>query len=130
MPNENFPADYILDKEGLRRMKHNGWPNYETWAVNLWLTNEPHSYEQLMAIVQNCDTPYDQAQTLREWVRFDQGEECLDLDADVLVGMSADLLAAAFDSVEWKEIIRANSEGAGDEVGSSGGVGDADNHRD
>jgi hypothetical protein len=106
--------------------KYNGWPNYETWAVNAHLTNEPNAYEQLMAIVQNPDTPYDQARDLREWVRFDEGAESYDLEADVLVGMSADLLAAAFDKVEWREIIRANSEDVSDEVDSSGGVGHGD----
>ena len=95
----------------MSNQSYNGWRNYETWAVNLHLTNEPNTYEQLMAIVQNCDMPGDQAQTLREWVRFDQGDMSYDLEADVLTGMCADLLAAAFDLVEWQDIIQANSEG-------------------
>jgi hypothetical protein len=106
--------------------KYNGWKNYETWAVNAHLTNEPHSYEWLMSIVQNPDTPYDQARDLREMVRFDEGGESHDLGNDVMVGMSADLLAAAFDLVDWGEIINANSEGESDEVDSGGGVGDVD----
>ena len=89
--------------------RYNGWKNYETWAVNAHLTNESNTYEQLMAIVQNPDTPYDQARDLREWVRFDEGDKSFDLEADVLVGMSADLLAAAFDLVDWREIIQAQT---------------------
>jgi hypothetical protein len=95
----------------ITRDKYNGWRNYETWAVNAHLTNETHSYEWLMAIVQNCDTLHDQAQAVREWVRFDEGTESYDLEADVLTGMCADLLAAAFDMVDWPEIIRTNQEG-------------------
>ena len=93
---------------------YNGWPNYETWAVNVWLANEPDTYERLMSIVQNCDTLGQQAETLREWVRPDQGNawqpEMLSLMA-IPVGMYVDLLAAAFDMVQWREIIRANGEG-------------------
>ena len=126
--NKPFPADWQLDKEGLRRMRFNGWPNYETWVVNLHLTNESHAYERLMSIVQNPDTLYDQALALREWIRFDEGAEDEDDTLSMLVGMSVDLLAAAFDAVDWKEIIKANSEGVSDEVGGSDGVGDVDIH--
>ena len=86
---------------------YKGWPNYETWAVNLWLTNEPHTYERLMAIVQNPDTLGEQSTELREWVRPDQGDE----DEPRMAGMYVDLLAAAFDMVQWQEIVRANQSG-------------------
>ena len=28
-------------------MSYNGWTNYETWAVKLWMDNEEGSYERL-----------------------------------------------------------------------------------
>jgi hypothetical protein len=96
---------------------YQGWPNYETWAVNVWLANEPDTYERLMSIVQNCDTLGQQAETLREWIRPDQGNtwdndgEGMTSLMNVPVGMYVDLLAAAFDMVQWREIIRANGEG-------------------
>ena len=80
------------------------------------MTNEPHTYERLMAIVQNPDTLGEQADALREWVRPDQGDSW-DNDGEgmpslmaVPVGLYVDLLAAAFDMVQWREIVRANSE--------------------
>ena len=93
---------------------YQGWPNYETWVVNCWLTTEPHCYERLMAIVQNPDTLGEQSTELSEWVRPDQGE---DEDADAIeqtvgiTGMYIDLLAAAFDKVKWAEIVRTNQSG-------------------
>jgi hypothetical protein len=85
---------------------YNGWPNYETWAVNLWLANEPDLYERLMSIVQNPDTLGERSEALREWIRLDKTGEW----EMSLTGMYVDLLAAAFDMVHWKEIIRANQE--------------------
>jgi hypothetical protein len=112
--------------------KYNGWPNYETWAVNIWLTNEPDTYERLMSVVQNCDTLSVQAETLREWIRPDEGDTW-DNDGQgmtslmaVPVGMYVDLLAAAFDMVQWREIIRVHSEGVSDAVDTGGGVDSGD----
>jgi hypothetical protein len=28
--------------------KYNGWTNWDTWAVNLWLMNDEHNYNKLM----------------------------------------------------------------------------------
>ena len=89
---------------------YKGWPNYETWVVNLWLTNDPDTYERLMSIVQSCDMPGAQSTALREWVRPDQGDMAEDAEPGVS-GMYVDLLASAFDVVNWNEIIRTNQEG-------------------
>jgi hypothetical protein len=86
---------------------YKGWPNYETWCVNAWLTTEPHIYERLMAIVQNPDTLGEQAEALQDWVRPDQGDD----DEPGMAGMYVDLLATAFDMVVWREIVRTNQSG-------------------
>jgi len=112
----------------MSNQSYNGWANYETWCVNLWLTNEPQCHERLMAIVQNCDTLGDQAEAIRQWVRPELGRE--EPYADSIAGMYVDLLASALDVVQWREIVRTNTEGVGDEVGRGGGVGDVDSHRD
>jgi len=106
--------------------KYNGWPNYETWAVNLWLTNEPDTYERLMSIVQNCDTLGEQAVAIRKWIRPDEGMGMGEY-REQIAGMYVDLLASAFDLVQWREIVRVHSEGVSDEVDSGGGVGHGDN---
>ena len=90
--------------------RYNGWRNYETWAVNLWLTNDPFCYEQLMSIVQNPDTLGEQSTALREWIRHDQGDMADNAEPGV-AGMYVDLLASAFDMVNWNEIIQNKQEG-------------------
>ena len=87
-----------------------GWPNYETWCVNVWLTTEPECYERLMSIVQSCDTLGDQAEAIRKWIRPDEGMGMGEY-REQIAGMYVDLLAAAFDMVQWREIVRTNSEG-------------------
>ena len=90
--------------------RYNGWHNYETWAVNVWLTNEPDTYERLMSIVQNPDTLGEQSTALKEWIRHDQGDMADNAEPGV-AGMYVDLLASAFDMVDWKEIIQNKQEG-------------------
>ena len=93
--------------------RYNGWHNYETWAVNLWLTNDPFCYEQLMSIVQNPDTLWEQAEALKNWLHIGLGSMAEEPNPDItaVTGMYVDLLASAFDMVEWSEIIQTNQEG-------------------
>ena len=42
------------EKEG-----YQGWSNYETWAFNLWLTNEQSSYEYYKELANELMTEYD-----------------------------------------------------------------------
>ncbi len=36
---------------------YSGWANYETWVVNLWLTNEPDTNAALAALAQDREAP-------------------------------------------------------------------------
>ena len=119
----------MTNKEGLI---YYGWSNYETWAVNAWLGTVEPDYERLMAIVQNPDDTITQADALQAWLRLDQGElgDGRPETVSVLEGMYADLLSAAMDRVNWREIIQVSREAVGidDEVVSRSGVVDADNN--
>lgn len=33
---------------------YNGWSNYETWVVNLWLGNDEGSYNTCKSLAQRC----------------------------------------------------------------------------
>ena len=35
--------------------EYNGWSNYETWLINLWLTNDRCYYDELCEIIKNFD---------------------------------------------------------------------------
>ena len=100
----------------MERKTYNGWTNYETWAVNLWLTNEEWSEKYWRG---EADTLFEQAcsanhQTFTpsEHARFmlaDQLKEEISANVpDALDGtMFSDLIGAALSEVDWSEIANA-----------------------
>ena len=97
---------------------YNGWTNYETRAVKLWLDNDHGTYlevtghasdvyaEALEDLEGDLDTSFsDTTYELAEWVKeYVTGEEnAPDLGASVY----SDLLNAAFSEVNWQEIATA-----------------------
>lgn len=90
-------------------MIYNGWTNYETWAVNLWMQNEESSYHFWKDVtfgVWNSAKATDIA-TRSEHARFELAEvlkEEHENQLPELKGVFADLLNAAFSEVDWYEI--------------------------
>ncbi len=100
--------------------KYNGWTNYETWNVALWIDNEQGSCSYWRGVAQECwdeaDAPSANARlTGREpFTREekavialsrrlkDEMEEANPLASDA--SMWSDLLGAALSEVNWTEI--------------------------
>jgi hypothetical protein len=84
---------------------YNGWSTYETWLVNLWLTNDAALYEALLDDVVNADTLYDAKQVLMSWL---DNEYDLFLEAAGAAhgGLFPDLLKGALSEVNWYEIAK------------------------
>lgn len=96
---------------------YNGWKNYPTWAVNLWLANERGLYEMTLEAVQdeyqdasNCTQIRDGIWTLEEARRFNTADrlremvEILCEQATEEAGIAADLFGYALELVDWHEI--------------------------
>lgn len=81
-------------------MAYNGWSNYETWLVALWLDNEEDSYHDKQEIVRRATEAYKAADALKDYVQ----ESLPDLGAS----LAADLLNAALSEVDWLEIVQAD----------------------
>ena len=94
---------------------YNGWTNYETWSVSLWLRNDEESYSDVRELTRKALaraqqghhylTPEEHAcrllaDAILEYV------ESLPQIASILEGasMATDLLGAALDEVDWDEI--------------------------
>lgn len=93
---------------------YQGWKNYPTWAVNLWLSNDEALYNEALDIARdvyrgqiestgNADPNFGLgvlAQSYKDWVTND-------LAPDLGATFAADLLGYALDEVDWYEIAKA-----------------------
>ena len=93
-------------------MSYNGWSNYETWNVALWIDNDEGSYgywqERTREIAEETEPEYgweskeDAARnTLADEIK-DTIEDQSPLTSDA--SLYSDLLGAALSEVDWREI--------------------------
>ena len=90
---------------------YNGWSNYETWAVALWMDNAESSYRYVREMARDivADAEDDRPEYLNadEYARFtlaDKLHEEYEEAMPEVEGVWADLLRAGFNGVNWTEI--------------------------
>lgn len=85
----------------MTRKEYNGWANYETWLVNLWLDNDQSTQEQVIEICMEERGLYQAAEALKEFVEsFPEVEE-----ATSKASFVCDLINASLSEVDWCEIV-------------------------
>jgi phytoene dehydrogenase-like protein len=96
---------------------YNGWTNYETWLVALWLDNEQATYEQWREDARRIweDAPGTKEATAWGWTRLEAATHSLasalrdqltELEEVGQSGFHTDLLRSALDEVDWHEVAR------------------------
>src|SRR5690348_2192174 len=104
---------------------YNGWTNYETWAVKLWLDNEQGTQEYWSERAREIlrDPRTSDVLTTEQTARYDLADE-LKRDHEeaqpIVRGVFADLLNAAMSEVDWPEIAQAMLDDARDELVANG----------
>jgi len=81
---------------------YNGWTNYETWCVKVWMDNDEgtHNYwlERAGEIAESDED--NKRITLADELKDSYAEDMPELSASVW----SDLLSSAMQSVDWREI--------------------------
>jgi hypothetical protein len=96
--------------------RYNGWENYETWAVSLWLNNDEGTYlfcrrlaREAMADAEDCKQVTDETWTVEEARKFllaDKLKEYID-ELNPLgetASLFTDLLNATLHEVNFEEV--------------------------
>jgi hypothetical protein len=101
--------------------RYNGWTNYETWAVALWLGNDETTCDYWADVADECKAEAPNSEqvesgiwTVGEAARYKLAER---LKEDIESGspleeasMYSDLLNSAIQSVNWNEIASTQLE--------------------
>lgn len=106
----------------MTKKEYNGWTNYETWNVKLWMDNDEGSHrhwtDQAEQLVQRDAD--DAADKLAELLEAEHDEivnnllEGNDNTGDMSSSWVADILKAAMQEVNWSEIAESLVEDAKD----------------
>ncbi len=95
--------------------KYNGWTNYETWLVNLWLDNDASTYaywleqaQQQLSDTENCKQVAGGIWTLEQSAKYHlsnqisvEVSESIESDSGTL---AYDLMQSALQAVDWDAI--------------------------
>ena len=84
---------------------YEGWRNYETWLVKLWLDNEPYTYFEMQELARFHEG---EAYTLSEEIRESVQEQMAEYLPQA--GMVMDLALSALSEVDWMEIAESYLE--------------------
>ena len=100
---------------------YNGWQNYETWVVNLWLSNDQGTYEHWRGLAREAwhDAEATDIFTRAEVARNDLAKhlknEIEEYNPCPEAALYSDLLNAALSEINWYEVADAFLEAIPDE---------------
>jgi len=81
-------------------MSYEGWKNFETWNVNLWLANDQGLYQMALELVQDSGGDlHDLRVSLK-----DLFEQTFEDQIDIPSGPISDILNAGLREIDWREI--------------------------
>lgn len=99
--------------------RYNGWTNFETWNVNLWMDNEQGTHDYWLEVANDIYTNEAEEPTLVGFTKKDDAvyilaerlkeyheEEMYNMleNAGLTSSVWADLLGSALHEVKWQEI--------------------------
>ncbi len=83
--------------------EYNGWANYETWVVKLWMDNEQPTYDYWRDIASGYILLGD-ADSKRTGPLAERLKDDYQANLPIVEGVWSDLLQSALSEVDWYEI--------------------------
>lgn len=102
----------------MRDREYNGWTNYETWLVNLWMDEGSDFFRERAQEIYDEAVPRSSL-TAAEVARIDYADWLKDHHEEFqpeLPGVYGDLLGGALSEVNWDEIARHYIEAVEEEA--------------
>ena len=116
-----------LNQGGKIMSKYNGWTNYETWVVNLWIDNDEGSQANAKEMADRSykEAPEDGQGNIESFYKLDyailsQADALKELIEDMNplaseASLFTDLLGAALAEVNWREIAKHHMQDAAED---------------
>lgn len=92
----------------MKKTNYNGWTNYETWKVALWIDNDHYYYETSRQAVKDAKDAGESGTELEWWIA-EQIRDTVESDINshrVSGTLIGDLAFSALAEVNWREIAR------------------------
>lgn len=86
--------------------KYNGWSNYSTWLVKVWLDNEPYSYYEIREQAEGFRDKDEFRKWFKDWVE----NQVLDGLQSTSGNLTMDLAMTAFREANLDEIVESYVE--------------------
>jgi hypothetical protein len=83
--------------------RYNGWTNYETWCLNIWIDNDQYLAERKAELIREVSIHYDDKQVYELSLLLESMVEELREDA-LQVGLLSDLLGGAIGKINFYEL--------------------------
>ena len=89
----------------IKRADYQGWVNYETWNMNLWIDNTPETQAELQEICQNA---VDREESADDAIHAARSvlQDAWEARKPELDGVFGDLLTGAFSEIRWYDIVK------------------------
>jgi hypothetical protein len=90
-----------------REERYNGWKNYVTWVVNLWLEDEESSYNYWSEQAATVKKEY--KEDVQEYTLADMLKDDFELEAEHVLNEASvysDILRGAISEVDFREIAK------------------------
>lgn len=83
--------------------KYNGWTNYETWSIALFIDNEQEWYNEVREMITKTIEDYDAMVLIKEFIEDN-------LITTELTPYQSQMISASLSEVNWKEIVQHYKE--------------------